>query len=150
MPENEEFQVEDAESIRKQGKNYESFLYQTLTIGTQKIENLFRMPNSPESNAGIRAIVFNIHFAITFRRASMDYTEKFYPQIRQDLLKYQQAANAGSGNLMNTARNDYQTVVEKWLDRLAIEARRNRFTPPESGTLVIGSGVTINPRTNKV
>jgi hypothetical protein len=148
--EDEDSHIEDAENIRKQGQTYQSFLYQTLIMGTRRLSMLFQMQNSPENNAAIRQEVFNIHLAITFRKASMDYSENFYPAIRKEVEHYENMANTGSGNLNNNSRQFFQTSIQKWLDRLTFEARRNRFTPPESGTLVIGNGVTNNPRANKV
>jgi hypothetical protein len=146
----EEFIIEDAENIRKQGFTYNTFLYQTLFQGTRRISSLFQMQNTPENNAAIFQEAWTIHFAISCKRGSMNYTQEFFPKIYAEVKDFERKANMGTGNLANNSRMEYQMKIQKWLDRLTKELRNNRFTPPASGTLVIGRGVTENPRTLKV
>ena len=146
----EEFSVEDAESIRKKGQTYDSFLYQTLLLSTRNLSNLFRMQNTPENNHAILMEAWAIHFAISCRRTSFAYSQQFFPTQFKKVQSLAQAASDGGGNLVSSARLEYLLSIQEWLDRLTLELRRNKFTQPESGTVVVGIGAIPNPRTNKI
>lgn len=128
----QEIEIEAAESIRKRGYNYESFLYQTLYDSLLKFGDSMRS-SSPEAYFYAYTQVYRMGFPVLIRSRG----DEFRNFVTEKCNSLNQMAQKLPQNFQS--RINFFIECQTFMDEIAQQLKKAPgFLPPKSTAVVVG------------